>query len=159
MIMKLLDFIMHAGTMMLEYRGEKRSGRVGRQAVSKDLEQRLAMLEAFLREATLYTSIGGSEKSGWMGLSCLCLSEQWRGFVGRLLDTYCQVCMMQSWPHPLTCSLSQPFNKLLSVLHGKLGMGQGKGLHIGCSLLCLTLLSNFIVATVGYSLCVSRGKL
>lgn len=79
---------------MLEYRCERRSGRVGRQALSKELDQRQAMLETFLREVTLYTSIGGSEKSGWMGLSCLYLSEQWKGFVGKLMDTYCLVCMM-----------------------------------------------------------------
>ena len=79
---------------MLEYRCERRSGRVGRQALSKELDQRQAMLEAFLREVTLYTSVGGSEKSGWMALSCLCLSEQWKGFVAKLLDTYCQVCMI-----------------------------------------------------------------
>ena len=77
--------------MMLEYRGEGRSGRVGRRALSKELDQRQAMLEAFLREATLYTSIGSNEKHSWMGLNCLRVSEQWKGFVGKLLGTYCQV--------------------------------------------------------------------
>ena len=76
---------------MLVYRGEGRSGRVGRQALSKELDQRVAMLEAFLREATLYTNIGGSEEYSWMGLSCLCVAEQWRIYIGKLLDAYCQV--------------------------------------------------------------------
>ena len=79
------------GSMMLEYRGEGRSGRVGRQTLSKELDQRQAMLEAFLREIILYTSVGGNERHSWMGLSCLRFSEQWKGFVGKLLDTYCQV--------------------------------------------------------------------
>ena len=87
--------------MILEYRSERRSGRVGRQAMSKELDQRQAMLEAFLREATLYTSIGGSVKSGWMGLNCLRVSVQWKGFVGKLLDTYCQVgCRSSLIPRP-----------------------------------------------------------
>ena len=76
---------------MLEYRGEGRSGRVGRQALSKELDHRQTMLEAFLREATLYTSISGSEEHSWMGLSCLCVAEQWKVVIGNLLDTYCQV--------------------------------------------------------------------
>ena len=76
---------------MLEFQGERKSGRVGRQAVRKELDQRQAMIEAFLREATLYTNIGDSVESGWMGLSCLSLSEQWKGCVGKLLDTYSRV--------------------------------------------------------------------
>lgn len=78
---------------MLEYRGHEksRSGRVGRQTMSKELEQGQAMLEAFLREVVVYTSIDGREKQSWMALDCLCVSKQWNVFVGNLLDTYCQV--------------------------------------------------------------------
>ena len=82
------------GTMMTEFENERRSGRAGRQALSKELQQRLAVLEAFLREVTIFTDVGNDNRCAWMGLSCLCVSKQWKTFVGRVLDTYCQVMLL-----------------------------------------------------------------
>lgn len=81
------------GTMMMEFENEKRSGRGGRQALSKELQQRLDTLEAFLREATIFTNLDNDDRCAWMGLSCLCVSKQWKTFVERVLDTYCQVIL------------------------------------------------------------------
>ena len=80
------------GAMMMEYAVVKeKSGRIGRQALSKELQQRQAMLEAFFREGTLFSDVDGGYKCGWMGLSCLCAVKQWKTFTGKLLDTYAQV--------------------------------------------------------------------
>lgn len=76
---------------MTEYIDERRTGRVGKQAQSKELHQRLAMLEAFLREGTLCANVGSSENHNWMSLSCLCVAKQWKIFIGKLMDTYCRV--------------------------------------------------------------------
>ena len=81
-------------TMMTEFENERKSGRAGRQTLNKELQQRLSMLEAFLREATIFTDVGNDDRCAWMGLSCLCVSKQWKTFVGRVLDTYTQVILL-----------------------------------------------------------------
>lgn len=84
----------------MEYEVEGRSGRAGRQVLNKELQQKLAMLETFLREAATFTNVGGSDNQlGWMGLSCLCVSKQWKSFVGKVLDAYSQVLLNYVYSH------------------------------------------------------------
>ena len=76
---------------MLEFEVERRTGRVGKQALRKELDHKLSMLERYIREGTIHSDVSADNVSGWMGLSCLCVSKQWKAFAGKLLDMHCQV--------------------------------------------------------------------
>ena len=60
----------------------------GRQALTETLQQYTTMMKAFLREGRFSVDLSTSD-GGWLGT--FTIADQWKQFMGRLLEAYCQV--------------------------------------------------------------------